>query len=117
MRVISLVSGSMYLNCFVIQCSGVSLVNVWLTPAQLQFPTAVCSGIPQESSVMAWTVRRLYPVSRDIATNRFTKENVADHVQLPTYHIFQVYGTHAIIMLNSGDLYIAHSLTAISKKK
>lgn len=69
--------------------SGVSLVSVWLTPAQLQFPTAVCSGIPQESSVMAWTVRRLYPVSRDIATTRFTKENVADHVQLPTYHIFQ----------------------------
>lgn len=107
----------MYFNYFVIRCSGVSLASVWLTPAQLQFPTAVCSGIPQESSVMAWTVRRLYPVSRDIAINRFTKGNVADHVQLPTYHIFQVYGTHAVIMLNSGDLYIACSLTAIFKMK
>lgn len=69
--------------------NGVSLVSVCRTPAQLQFPTAVCLGIPRESSVMAWTVRRLYQVFRDIAINRFTKENVADHVQLPTYHIFQ----------------------------
>lgn len=69
--------------------SGVSLASVWLTPAQLQFPTAVCSGIPRESSVMAWTVRRLYRVSRDIVINRFTKGNAADHVQPPTYHIFQ----------------------------
>lgn len=52
---------------------------------------------------MAWTVRRLYPVSQDIAINRFTKGNVADHVLLPTYHIFQVNCTHAIIMLKNNE--------------
>lgn len=60
---------------------------------------------------MAWTVRRLYQVFRDIAINRFTKGNVADHVQLPTYHIFQVNGTHA--MLKSANLHFANILASI----